>query len=194
MCEILNGSTSGYYKWLSKPEKNEPTEEDWLSEKILEYYTKFKGIYSVRRITQEIEVVYKRHYNVKTIRKLMRRMGLQSGIRRKCKNYIASKPEVTAENILTRDFKAEKPNQKWLTDVTEFKYGNGNKAYLSASLDLGDNFIVSYVLGHSNNNSLVFRTFNLAIDLNPDSKPLFHSDYTEEKTIPKFYCDYCCCL
>ncbi len=176
MCEILNVSTSGYYKWLSKPEKNEPTEEDWLSDKILEYYTKFKGIYGVRRITQEIEVVDKRHYDVKTIRRLMRRMGLQSVIRRKRKNYIASKPEVTAENILARDFKAEKPNQKWLTDVTEFKYGDGKKAYLSAILDLGDNSIVSYVLGHSNNNSLVFRTFNLAIDLNPNAKPLFHSD------------------
>lgn len=176
MCEILNVSTSGYYKWLSKPEKNEPTEEDWLSEKILEYYTKFKGIYGVRRITQEIEVVDKRHYDVKTVRRLMRRMGLQSTIRRKRKNYIASKPQVTAENILARDFTAEKPNQKWLTDVTEFKYGDGKKAYLSAILDLGDNSIVSYVLGHSNNNSLVFRTFNLAIDLNPDAKPLFHSD------------------
>jgi len=76
MCEVLNVSTSGYYKWLSKPEKTEPTEEDWLSEKILEYYTKFKGIYGVRRITQEIEVVDKRHYDVKTVRRLMRRIKI----------------------------------------------------------------------------------------------------------------------
>lgn len=106
----------------------------------------------------------------------MRRMGLQSVIRRKRKNYIPSIPKVTADNILNREFKAEMPNQKWLTDVTEFKYGNDKKAYLSAIFDLGDNSIVSYVLGHSNNNELVFRTFNLAVMENPGAKPLFHSD------------------
>jgi len=176
MCQILNVSRSGYYKWLRKPEKKEPTEEDWLSDKILECYTKFKGIYGVRRITQEIEVVDKRHYDVKTIRRLMRRMGLQSVIRRKRKNYKPSQAQITAENILNRNFGADKPNQKWLTDVTEFKYGNSQKAYLSAILDLGDNSIVSYVLGYSNNNQLVFRNFKLAVEQNPGAKPLFHSD------------------
>ncbi len=106
----------------------------------------------------------------------MRRMGLQSVIRRKRKNYIKSTPQITAENLLNRDFTAEKPNQKWLTDVTEFKYGQDSKAYLSAIFDLGDNSIVSYVLGHHNNNDLVFRTFTLAVDQNPGAKPLFHSD------------------
>lgn len=106
----------------------------------------------------------------------MRRMGLHSVIRRRRKSYIPSTLQVTAENILNRDFSAEKPNQKWPTDVTEFKYGVGGKAYLSAILDLGDNSIVSFVLGHSNNNALVFRTFKLALEENPGVKPLFHSD------------------
>ena len=56
------------------------------------------------------------------------------------------------------------------------KYGLGNKAYLSAILDLGDKSIVSFVLGHSNNNELVFKTFNIARAEYPDVKPLFHSD------------------
>ena len=63
-----------------------------------------------------------------------------------------------------------------LTDVTEFKLTNGTKAYLSAIIDLYDNSIVSYVLGHSNNNKLVFDTFDLAIERNPNASPLFHSD------------------
>jgi len=62
-----------------------------------------------------------------------------------------------AENLLNRKFHADAPNEKWLTDVTEFKYGNGQKAYLSAILDLHDKSIVSYVLWRSNNNPLVFR-------------------------------------
>lgn len=93
----------------------------------------------------------------------MRAANLQAVIRRKKKTYIPSKPQITAENVLDRKFEAKQINEKWLTDVTELKYGNGQKAYLSAILDLGDRSIVSYVLGHSNNNNLVFKTFDLAI-------------------------------
>ena len=65
---------------------------------------------------------------------------------------------------------------KWLTDVTEFKYGIDKKAYLSAILDLGDNHIVAWVLGHNNNNELVFRNFDMAVEANPEAHPIFHSD------------------
>ncbi|MGG6314645.1 IS3 family transposase, partial [Paenibacillus macerans] len=81
-----------------------------------------------------------------------------------------------AENLLNRKFQAEKPNEKWVTDVTEFKYGNAQKAYLSAILDLHDKTIVSYVLGHSNNNPLVFQTLELALQTAPGCMPLLHSD------------------
>lgn len=106
----------------------------------------------------------------------MKSVNMKSVIRKKKKNYTPSTPQITAENLLNREFHADKPNQKWLTDVTEFKLTNGKKAYLSAILDLGDRSIVSYVLGHSNNNQLVFETFDLAVAANPDAKPLFHSD------------------
>lgn len=87
-----------------------------------------------------------------------------------------SKPQHVAENLLNRKFTAEVPNEKWVTDVTEMKYGNGQKAYLSAILDLYDNTIVSYVLGHSNNNQLVFQTLRLAVRAAPGSTPMLHSD------------------
>lgn len=106
----------------------------------------------------------------------MRAANLQAVIRRKKKTYIPSKPQITAENVLDRNFQAKQINEKWLTDVTEFKYGKGQKAYLSAILDLGDRSIVSYMLGFSNNNTLVFNTFDLAIKNNPEANPLFHSD------------------
>lgn len=71
------------------------------------------------------------------------------------------------------------PNQKWFTDVTEFKYYEGivkKKVYLSAILDLYDRRIVAYVIRDSNNNALVFDTFDEAVRKNPDAHPLFHSD------------------
>ena len=91
-------------------------------------------------------------------------------------NYVKSTPEVTAENILNREFHAERFGEKWLTDVTEMKYGASGKAYLSAIVDLADKSIVSFAIGHSNNNALVFETFDIAHENHPDAKPLFHSD------------------
>ena len=80
---------------------------------------------------------------------------------------------------MNREFYADAPNEKWLTDVTEFKYYVGaevKKLYLSAILDLYDRRIVAYKIGESNNNKLVFDTFDEAVKTNPNAHPLFHSD------------------
>lgn len=114
--------------------------------------------------------------NHKRIYRLMRILNLRSVCRKKKRNYIKSTPEITAENILNRDFQADRFGEKWLTDVTEMKYGLGGKAYLSAILDLGDKSIVSFVLNHSNNNELVLKTFDIAHEVHPNVKPIFHSD------------------
>ena len=126
------------------------------------------------------------HINEKRILRLMRILQLKSVCRRRRKNYVKSTPEITAENILNREFNADHFGEKWLTDVTEMKYGINGKAYLSAILDLADKSIVSFVIGNSNNNALVFETFDIAHQEHPEVKPLFHSDYAEEKTIPNF--------
>jgi len=76
----------------------------------------------------------------------MKISGLRSVCRKKKYNYIKSAPEVTAENILNRNFKAKHSCEKWLSDVPEFKYGDGKKEYLSAILNLEDRSIVSYVI------------------------------------------------
>ena len=80
----------------------------------------------------------------------------------------------TAENKLGRDFYATAPNEKWATDVTEFKVpGTQKKIYLSAILDLYDRYPVSHVISCRNDNQLVFKTFDKAIAANPEAKPLF---------------------
>jgi transposase InsO family protein len=176
LCQILNVSRSGYYKWLCREPNRQQLESNALLEQVILLYERFKGIYGYRRITLNLNRQLNTRYNVKRIRRLMRAAHLQAVIRRRKKTYIASKPQITVENVLDRNFKAEQINEKWLTDVTELKYGSGQKAYLSAILDLGDNSIVAYALGHSNNNDLVFKTFDLAIENNPKASPLFHSD------------------
>lgn len=124
--------------------------------------------------------------NHKRIFRLMKILHLKSICRRKRKTYIKSVPEITAENILNREFESNKFGEKWLTDVTEMKYGSEGKAYLSAILDLGDKSIVSFVIGNSNNNELVLKTFDIAHKMHPNEKPIFHSDRGFQYTAKSF--------
>lgn len=81
-----------------------------------------------------------------------------------------------APNLLNREFKAEAPNQKWVTDVTEFKIG-GRKLYLSTILDLYNGEIISFQAAESPNLSLVIDMLGKALNRLPDnSKLMLHSD------------------
>ena len=186
MYKFAGIARSSYYKWINRPNSESDKENGHIIEEMIKLYTEVNGIFGYRRMTLNINRKLKKHYNLKRIYRLMKSINMKSVIRKKKKNYIPSTPQITAENILNREFYADKPNQKWLTDVTEFKLTNGQKAYLSAILDLGDKSIVSYVLGHSNNNKLVFDTFDVAVSANPDAKPLFHSDRGFQYTNKQF--------
>lgn len=107
----------------------------------------------------------------------MKMLGVKSIIRRKKSKYKKSTVQITAENLLARDFYASKPNEKWATDVTEFKIvGSKQKLYLSAIIDLYDRSIVSYIISTRNDNDLVFKTYESAISKNPGATPILHSD------------------
>ena len=143
-----------------------------------------------RQMTITINREHKVHYNKKRIYRLTQLLHLKSVTRIKRKNYIPSTPEITAENVLNRNFHADAPNEKWLTDVTEFKYYNGSevkKLYLSAILDLYDRRIVAYKISEHNNNELVFSNLDEAVALNPDAHPLFHSDCGFQYTTKTFH-------
>lgn len=177
MCRMLDIPHSSYYKWLKVKDKVN-LEDKGIQEKIKNYHELFNHILGYRRMTLWINIISQTNYNEKRIRRHMRLLHISSAIRRKKTNYLSYKPEQVGENVLSREFLATKPNEKWLTDVTEFKIiGSSIKLYLSAILDLYDKSIVAYKLGLSNNNDLVFRTFDKAVQANPGIKQiLFHSD------------------
>lgn len=178
---------SSYYKWLNRKPSQRQLENEDLAEKIKEMDKEHNHTLGSRRMMVFINRKYNTSFNHKRIRRIMRVLGIYSVIRRTRHSCTVRSPkEQAAENILSRNFKADTYNEKWLTDVSEFKYGDNNKAYLSAIIDLGDNHIVSWVLGHSNNNELVFKTFNIAVEENPDAHPLFHSDRGFQYTSPTF--------
>ena len=134
-----------------------------------------------RRIRDDLQRYHDIDVNDKRVLRNCRKLRIKSTIKyanEGCTQQ-ADNPQFIAENILNREFHADAPNQKWLTDVTEFKYYEGDtkhRIYLSAILDLYDRRIVAYTIGDSNNNYLVFSNFDDAVRKNPDAHPLFHSD------------------
>ena len=177
MCKCLEISRAAYYKWLNREIPVQEKENMKLAELIQEYDERFSHILGYRRMTAWINHFNHTAYTAKRVHRIMKKLGIHAVIRRKQKKYQSSSPEITAENILKRDFSATEPNQKWTTDVTEFKIpGEKKKLYLSAILDLYDRSIISYAVSYKNDNKLVFDTFDAAIKKNPDATPIFHSD------------------
>ena len=179
MCQQLDITRAAYYKWLHREIPEAEKENILIAQLIREYDDRFNHILGYRRMTLYINRLNNKHYSKNRVHSVMRAINIHSVIRRKRKKYQSSNPEATAENILNRDFYAKAPNEKWATDVTEFKWYEGpviHKLYLSAILDLYDLTPVSWVVSRRNDNKLVLDTFEQAIQNNPDAKPIFHSD------------------
>ena len=143
--------------------------------KIVAIYHENKGRYGYRRITAEL---HNRNIplNHKTVQRLMKELGLVCRVR--MKKYRSYRGEVgkIAPNLLNRDFHAEKPNQKWVTDVTEFSLF-GEKLYLSPILDLHSSDLVSYTISDRPVLSMVTTMLDKAFEKIPDGTGLIlHSD------------------
>ena len=157
MCRFFDVSRSGYYDYVKRMgihAKDLP-----LAEKIKECQIKNGKTYGYRRVHIWLEK-QGIHHDPKTILRVMQKYNLLSVIRRKrYRNYgehIHRYP-----NLLNRDFKADRPNQKWVTDISYIKTGQGT-LYLSVIRDLYDNSIVAYKTGTEQNVNLVLRTIKAA--------------------------------
>ena len=134
---------STFYYYIKKMKKTDKYKE--IEEEIKSIFHENKGRYGYRRITLELN---NRGYKInhKTVLRLMNILGLKSIVRKRRK-YSSYKGTVgkIADNLLKRNFKADKPNEKWVTDVTEFKV-NENKLYLSPIIDLFNGEVISFNL------------------------------------------------
>ena len=190
LCKYLHLSRGAYYRWLKKPVSFSERYNEEISEKIKGIHDKHPDM-GYRRIRDELDKKHGITVNDKRVLRICRKEHIQSTIKWKPKSCTRSSddPAHITRNYLNRDFQVDAPNEKWLTDVTEFKYYIGievHKVYLSAILDLYDRRIVAFKIGGRNDIPLVMNTFDEAVTHEPDAHPLFHSDYAEEKTMPKF--------
>lgn len=180
LCQKLNVSRSCYYRWLTAPKsKNEKFNED-IAEKLKVIHDEDPSC-GYRRLSDELYSRYDIEINDKRALRICRMIGLQSEIKWRPASCTrsANGPQQIRENILNRDFKANAPNEKWVTDVTEFKYYKGievHKIYLSAVLDLCDKRVVGFRISNRNDNELVESTFKICFEESPNMKGLIHTD------------------
>ena len=157
--------------------KNQDKQDKYAQAKaeITAIFHENKGRYGYRRVTDEL---HNRGFNLnhKTVQRLMKELGLICRVRmKKYRSYKGEQGKV-ADNELNREFRAEKPNQKWVTDVTEFRLF-GQKLYLSPILDLFSGDIVTYTISNSPNLLMVTTMLEQAFQKIPDNTGLLlHSD------------------
>ena len=157
MCRFFEVSRSGYYGFVKRMGK--PAKDLELSELIRECHVETKQTYGYRRVAIWLE---RRgiHHNPKTILRVMNKYNLLSVVRRRryCKY---SQALHRYENLLSRDFHADRPNQKWVTDISYIKTAQGF-LYLSVIRDLYDRSIVAYKTSTVQNINLVLNTIRAA--------------------------------
>ena len=155
-----------------------------LKERIRQVYAYHKGRYGYRRITATLrqagEVV-----NHKVVQRLMQVLGLKSLVRpKKYRSYRGQ--QAKAPNLLARQFQADQPNQKWVTDVTEFNV-RGEKLYLSPVMDLYNGEIVSYSMQRRPQFALVSHMLKQALaKLSASQAPILHSDQGWQYQMPAY--------
>lgn len=192
MCKLGGISRAAYYKWFNHEETANDKLNQKLADKLEQLHEKHPDM-GYRRLNDKLRHDDSILVNDKRILRICRKKQIKSNLKYRYDGCTrpSKNPGFIAENVLNRDFTAEHPNEKWVTDVTEFKYGtmfdNVHKLYLSAILDLCDHRPVAYVIGDSNNNTLVFETFDMAVAANPDAHPIFHSDRGYQYTSRTFH-------
>ena len=157
MCRFFKVSRSGYYDYVKRMER--PDRDLPLAEQIKECQQEVKRTYGYRRVQIWLERkgIYK---NPKTVLRVMQKYNLLSVVRRKRYQHYGECLH-RYPNLLNRDFRADRPNQKWVTDISYIKTGQGF-LYLSVVRDLYDNSIVAYKTGTEQNINLVLSTIKEA--------------------------------
>jgi len=164
---------SVYYYWREASSKADPYQD--AKEHITQIFNAHRGRYGYRRVHLELRNQHQ-YLNHKTVQRLMGQLGLKSTVRPKRYQSYRGSVGKAAPNLLGRNFMAKVPNQKWVTDVTEFNI-KGERVYLSPILDLYNQEIISYEIADRPQISMVSAMLTKAFkQLKQTDKPMLHSD------------------
>jgi len=186
MCQFFGVSRSGYYEFVHRMGKPEADAE--LGELLQEQQVHVRQSYGYRRMWLWLES-QGIHRNPKTVLRIMKKYNALAEIRRPRKWMNMGQQVHKYENLLNRDFRAELPNSKWVTDISYIHTGQG-VLYLSMIRDLYDNSIVAYKTSTSQTVNLVLDTIRLAMKAEKKrvaGKLQLHSDQGGQYTSQEYF-------
>ena len=176
MCRVLEVSDSGYYDWRDRPPSDRRQRHQQIAQAAARAHVKNHRVYGYRKVYEELQADGVPCCE-DTVRQVMRENGLRSKIKRKFVITTDSDhAEPVADNILNRDFSAERPNEKWVADITYIATAEG-WLYLAAVMDLFSRRIVGWATSETIDSALTTSALKMAIEQRgPDAGLIHHSD------------------
>ena len=173
MCQVLEVSKSGYYKWNNKKSTKREQANTLLAKEIRLIYYESKMLYGVLRIKNALK---KKDINCnkKRVARFMRKMGISSKIKRKFKATTNSKHNFpVCKNLLNQNFKIQEINKVWASDIT-YVYTKEGWLYLSVIMDLCSRKIVGWSMSENMKKELVIKALNQALSKREIGKEIIH--------------------
>ena len=184
MCKFFRVSRSGYYAYVRHLNRPDPNQA--IIDQIAQQQKQCKNTYGYRRMQLWLDK-NGCHKNAKTILRLMKKHGFLSEIRRRRQWKQLGQQLHKYDNLLNRDFHSERPNSKWVTDISYIHTEQG-VLYLSMIRDLYDNSIVAYKTASSQTVNLVLDTIRLAVKKEKVAGELrLHSDQGFQYTSQAYF-------
>jgi putative transposase len=176
MCAVLEVSDSGYYDWRDRPASNRQQRHQQIAQAAARAHYQYDRVYGYRKVYEELQAQGVLCCE-DTVRQVMRENGLKSKVKRKFVITTDSDhAEPMAENILDRDFSADRPNEKWVADITYIATAEG-WLYLAAVMDLFSRRIVGWATSDTIDAALTCSALQRAIEhRGPEAGLLHHSD------------------
>jgi transposase InsO family protein len=178
LCRCLRVTRSGFYAWQQRPDSARTTRDRQLKVLVRASFTASQGRYGSPRIYRDLREDHQERVSRKRVIRLMREEGLRARTRKRFKQTTMSDHDLpVAANVLDRRFTADRANQRWVGDTTEFVIGESGKLYLAAIVDLFSRFVVGWSVSAINDRHLTLKALEMALKRRaPDVGLLHHSD------------------
>ncbi len=177
LCRCLRVTRSGFYAWQRRPESPHAREDRRLTVLVRASFAESKQRYGSPRVHEDL-LEQQEHVSRKRVVRLMQEDGLKARARKRYKvTTMSDHDQPVAANLLDRQFAAVAPNERWVSDTSEFVIGSSGKLYLAAVLDLFSRFIVGWAVSAVNDRHVTIKALEMALKRRcPEIGLLHHSD------------------
>jgi len=177
LCRCLRVTRSGFYAWHGRAESTHARDDRRLKVLVQASFHESKQRYGSPRVHEDL-IEQQERVSRKRVIRLMQEDGLKARARKRYKvTTMSDHDQPVAANLLDRQFAAAAPNQRWVSDTTEFVIGSSGKLYLAAVLDLFSRFIVGWAVSAVNDRHVTIKALEMALKRRcPDLGLLHHSD------------------